>query len=142
MFDKFKSWILELFIDNALSPEQRWTVAGYLVGAAERYAEATATEIDDLFVLMVKAGVEDAEVRELVDSILDRIIQNATVEGSGKCSASALKADPEIIAHCTTVADLLNKRTGGRFNIDWAKVLEILALIFSKFILYDGQKDA
>jgi hypothetical protein len=142
MFDNFKRAILDLFLDKLLSPEQRWTIAGYLVGAAERYAAATATEIDDLLVLLVKAGVDDAEVRELVDSILDRIIQDATVEGSGKCFASALRTDPEIIAHCTVVANALNKRTGGRFNIDWAKVLEILSLIFKTFVLDDGQKDA
>ena len=64
MFDNFKRAILDLFLDKLLSPEQRWTIAGYLVGAAERYAAATATEcIEDSLDQM---DAEQPEVPKIV----------------------------------------------------------------------------
>jgi hypothetical protein len=138
--DYFKDWIVDLFVNQILSPEKRWAIIRTLLDALKKSAEATETLLDDAAVALLQLGVADPEYRELIDAIVDRIFQDAKVSGDGKVRASALCADSELIAHCTTVATKLNERTAGRFNIDWQKVLEIVMLFLKMFVLDEGDQ--
>ncbi|MFA5262182.1 MAG: hypothetical protein WC378_00040 [Opitutaceae bacterium] len=115
--DKLVNVLIAMFL-NILKgiigdPDKVLDFALKIVDTVEPWAVATATKIDDLLCAMVRVTAQDAVIRQLFrDMWADLQTMPAALD------REALAASPAVTAYCRAV--------GGRLNIDWQKVLELI----------------
>ena len=136
------NWVIAALKEHFLKPDFFWKAVDAGVGAFEKFAETTATLVDDALAAILRAATQDDEVKAIVNDILQHLnLANST---DGKCCAADLRGDPVLQAKCQALHDKLVQGRFGDFfkNIDWERLLEVFMTIFQAWILVADDEPA